>query len=199
MLDGEDKDGVAEVAEAKAVVADAQPQFGRLDVLEALHVALAGGKIAGHDVQDAQSGGLIDGAEVGRGLIRPGDLLLPRLPAGTVRFWFERSASHALEVLRRKAELGQDFLVSDGLVVLEPDLGSGDGAGLFLANRLVLDGSLGDAASHWIEHDFEQSDDGGDLSGGHAVDRFVRVLLRVGRAVSHNIAYLKASTCSVES
>jgi hypothetical protein len=51
--------------EADAVVADAQPELGRLDVLEALHVALAGGGEVGQGVQNAQGGGLVNGAERG--------------------------------------------------------------------------------------------------------------------------------------
>jgi hypothetical protein len=33
MLDGEDEDRVAEIVEAKSVVADAEPEFGRFYVL----------------------------------------------------------------------------------------------------------------------------------------------------------------------
>lgn len=62
MFDGQDADRANVVVEADAVIADAQPHLGRLDVLEALHVAFAGGKIAGNGVQDAEGGGLVDGA-----------------------------------------------------------------------------------------------------------------------------------------
>jgi hypothetical protein len=43
VFNGGDVEGVAVVVEAEPVVADAQPELGRLDVLEALHVAFAGG------------------------------------------------------------------------------------------------------------------------------------------------------------
>ena len=39
--DGGDVESVSVVMEADAVVADAEPKFGRLDVLKTLHVALA--------------------------------------------------------------------------------------------------------------------------------------------------------------
>jgi len=50
VLDREDEDGIAVVAEAHAVVTDAQAQLGRLDVLKALYVAFAGGELAGDGV-----------------------------------------------------------------------------------------------------------------------------------------------------
>ena len=53
MLDGGDVEGVAVVLEAEPVVADAQAELGRLDVLEALHVALAGGGEVGQGLQNA--------------------------------------------------------------------------------------------------------------------------------------------------
>jgi hypothetical protein len=61
--------------ETEAVVADAEPELWRDDVLEALHVAFASGEITGHGVQDAEGCNLIDGAEVGLALVSPGDLL----------------------------------------------------------------------------------------------------------------------------
>ncbi len=62
MLDREDEDGVAVVVEADAVVAYAQTQFWRLDLLEAFNVSFAAGEIAGDGMQDAQRRALIDGA-----------------------------------------------------------------------------------------------------------------------------------------
>ena len=62
VADGEDFDGVAEIVEADAVVADAEPQLGWLDILEALDVAFAGGKIAGDGVEDAEGCWLVDSA-----------------------------------------------------------------------------------------------------------------------------------------
>ena len=69
MLYGEDEDGVSEVVEADAVVAGAEPELGRLDTLEPLHVAFAGGEIAGDGVEDAEGRNLVDGAEVGLALV----------------------------------------------------------------------------------------------------------------------------------
>jgi len=41
VLDGQGFDRVAEVVEADAVVSDAEPELGRIDVLESLDVAFA--------------------------------------------------------------------------------------------------------------------------------------------------------------
>ena len=46
------------------VVADAEAELGRLDVLEGLNVAFAGVQIAGQRVEDTEGGGLIDDAEL---------------------------------------------------------------------------------------------------------------------------------------
>lgn len=74
VLYGEDFDGIAEVMEAEAIVADAEPELWRVDVLEALYVAFAGGKETGQSVEDAECGGLVDSAELGLGLVCPVDL-----------------------------------------------------------------------------------------------------------------------------
>jgi hypothetical protein len=75
VLDGGDIEGVAVVVEAEPVIADAQAELWRLDVLEALHVALAGGGEVGQGAEKAQSDRLVDGAELDLGLVPPGDLL----------------------------------------------------------------------------------------------------------------------------
>ena len=45
--------------------------LGRLDVLETLDVALSSVQIAGQRTEDAESSGLIDGAELSLGLVFP--------------------------------------------------------------------------------------------------------------------------------
>ena len=75
MSDGENLDGVAEVVEADAVVADAEAELRRIDVLKPLYVAFAGTDEACQSVEDAEGGGLVDGAETGLGLVCPDDLL----------------------------------------------------------------------------------------------------------------------------
>ena len=65
MFDGGDIECVAVVVEAKAVVAKAQAELGRLDVLEAFYVTLAGGCEVGQGAEKSQGGGLVDGAELG--------------------------------------------------------------------------------------------------------------------------------------
>ena len=53
VFDGGDVEGVAVVVEADAVVADAEAELGRLDVLEALYVAFAGGGEVGQSAENA--------------------------------------------------------------------------------------------------------------------------------------------------
>ena len=72
---GEDFDGIVEVTEADAVVADTETELWRLDVLESFNVALAREDRAGQGVKDAESRGLLDGAEFGLGAILPNDFL----------------------------------------------------------------------------------------------------------------------------
>ena len=66
ITDGGDVEGVAAVVEAEPVVADAQAELGRLDVLEALHVALTGGGEVGQGAEKAQGSWLVNGAELWR-------------------------------------------------------------------------------------------------------------------------------------
>jgi hypothetical protein len=51
MFYGKDHDGFAEIVEADAVVAGSETELRRLDILEALDVAFAGGEITSHDMQ----------------------------------------------------------------------------------------------------------------------------------------------------
>lgn len=173
MFYGEDHDGVTEIVEADAVIADAEAELWRFDVLESLDIAFAGGEITSHDMQDAERGGLVDSAEVGLGLVGPA-ISSPSLLALAVRV--KRGAAHALEIFGGEAELGEDILVRNRFVVLEPGLGGSNSAGLFLADRFVLKGSVGETAGQRIEHSFEQADDGGELRRGKPVDQFVGVL-----------------------
>ncbi len=58
VLYGEGFDGIAQVMEADAIVSDAEPKLWRVDVLEALYIAFAGGEETGQSVEDAERGGL---------------------------------------------------------------------------------------------------------------------------------------------
>jgi hypothetical protein len=77
-----------------------------------------------------------------------------------VRLGFERGAAHAFEVIRRQAELGQDFLVGNALVMLQPLAGFSDVAGLFLRDRLVIIGCVCQSDGKGVEHDLKQGDNG---------------------------------------
>jgi hypothetical protein len=73
--DGGDVEGMAVVMEAEPVVSDAEAELGWLDALESFYVSLAGGGEGGESVKNAQGGWLVDGAELGLGLVAPVDLL----------------------------------------------------------------------------------------------------------------------------
>ena len=75
MKDGGDVQGVSVVVEAEPVVPDAEAELGWLDILEALYVSLSGGGVCGESLKNAESGCLVDGAELGLGLIPPVNLL----------------------------------------------------------------------------------------------------------------------------
>ena len=66
---------LAEVAENDAVILCAEAVERRVNILEALDVALLGLDKAGERLEDLQGGLLIDGAEVGLGPIGEGDAL----------------------------------------------------------------------------------------------------------------------------
>jgi hypothetical protein len=55
-----DIEGIAKVAEAEAVIAYAEPELGRFNVLQALHIALACGSKAGEGMKNAQGDWLLD-------------------------------------------------------------------------------------------------------------------------------------------
>ena len=71
VFNGGDANGAFVVMEANAIVTDPQPELGRFDVLETFYVAFAGFQIASQRVQDAQSSGLIDSAELSLRLVGP--------------------------------------------------------------------------------------------------------------------------------
>jgi hypothetical protein len=61
MVDCEDKDGVADVVETNAVVADAEAELGRLNILQTFHVSFSRGRESIQPVKDLQCRGPIDG------------------------------------------------------------------------------------------------------------------------------------------
>jgi hypothetical protein len=82
VLDSQHEDGTAEIAKANAVVASAETKLRRFDVLQALYIAFSGGEIAGQNVEDAESGCLVDCAQVNSGLLGPRDPLFHRYRPG---------------------------------------------------------------------------------------------------------------------
>ncbi len=69
----DDKDGIAEIVKANAVVATAEAELRRLDILDALNIAFASGEITRHCMQDVESDCLVNRAKVGFGRIGSGD------------------------------------------------------------------------------------------------------------------------------
>lgn len=78
MPDSEDFDGIAEVVEASAVIAEAEAEFWRIEALQSLDVAFSGSQEACDAMQKLQRGLLIDGAHIGPGLVGPDNLLRHR-------------------------------------------------------------------------------------------------------------------------
>lgn len=74
MADMKDLDGISAVVEADTVIADPEAKLRRLDSLQSFHVALFGGDKAGQTMQKIEGSLAVDGANVGFGLIGPGDL-----------------------------------------------------------------------------------------------------------------------------
>ena len=93
-----------------------------------------------------------------------------------MRFGVERGPSYALEILGRQAEVGQDFLVRNGLSARVGGACLGDVAGLFFAHRLVVHRGVGQGDGDRIEHRFEQANNGEDLASRQAIDEFVGLL-----------------------
>lgn len=179
---GGDAYGVSLAMEADAVVADAEAELGRLDVLEALDVAFAGLQIAGQRLEDTEGGGLIDDPELRLGLVAPDYAFAHALAIRFVRVG--RGAAHALEVFEGEAELGQHLLVRNALAAVEGVASSSDLTGLVLRHRFIVQRSVGEAAGDGIEDSFEQADDGGKLCRGKPVNQFVGVLFGVGHESS---------------
>ena len=76
MFYGGDANDVSLIMKTHAVVADAQPELRRFNVLETLYVAFAVFQVASQRVQDAQSSRLIDSAELRPGLIGPDNVFV---------------------------------------------------------------------------------------------------------------------------
>jgi hypothetical protein len=58
-----------------------------------------------------------------------------------VEGFVERSFGHGLPVRHGEAEIGEDFLHGDGLVVFAPLVGLGDGLTILFGERLIVNGS----------------------------------------------------------
>ncbi len=71
------------VVESYAVIAEAEPEFGWLDVLEAFHIAFISCQEAGEPVKEIHCGLAVDSANVGFGLVGPSDLFSHTLLVGS--------------------------------------------------------------------------------------------------------------------
>ena len=65
MLYREDQDVVVAISKAHTIIAGAQTELWRRDVLKALHVAVAGGEVASQHMEDAEGDSLVNCPEVG--------------------------------------------------------------------------------------------------------------------------------------
>ena len=68
MADAKYLDGIAEVMKADAIVAEAEPKFGRLNPLQPLYVAFLRCDKAGETVPEVDCRVAVDGANVSTGL-----------------------------------------------------------------------------------------------------------------------------------
>jgi hypothetical protein len=102
----------------------------------------------------------------------------------------ERSATHALKIFEIEAELGQNFFVGNTLATVEGGAGSDDLTSFFLRDWLIVQGGIGETASHRISHHFEQMNDGGNLAGSQTLDQIVGLLFFVGG--SHQELFAKS-------
>jgi hypothetical protein len=75
VTDAEDLEPIAVIIKANPVIAEAEAQFGRISALEPLHVAFFSREKAREPMQEIDSTVAVDGANMGSGLVCPGDLL----------------------------------------------------------------------------------------------------------------------------
>src|SRR5689334_21748434 len=67
-----------------------------------------------------------------------------------------RRAAHSLEVLQGETELGQQFLMRNGLVVLQPLASLGNSALFLRADLFILDRSVSDHPGQGTENSLQQ-------------------------------------------
>ena len=119
MANGDDFDGIGDVVKAEPVVADAEPELGRINALELMDIALAGGDDPGERVEGAEGGSLVNGAKLGLGSVVPDyPLIHLSIVTGPLR-WVRAGSSHAVEVLLGEAVFGQDILMRHALAPVE--------------------------------------------------------------------------------
>jgi hypothetical protein len=100
--------------------------------------------------------------------------------------------AHVREVLRGKAELGQDLLMRNALAAIKGGADGGDLASLFFRDWLIIYRSIGKATGHGIGHNFEQVNDGGNLAGSQTLNEIMGLPLFV--APCHKFPYLRYSS-----
>jgi hypothetical protein len=157
MKHAEDLEPLAMIAEADAVVAQAEAQLRWIYITQTLDVAVTGENVIGQPFEQTQRGLTIDPLHVGA-----------RYPASTRSVSASGSAgaalsallTHAVEVVHGETEVGENLFVWDALatVFAQPLLGFFNRA-LFLLTDLFL-----------VKHGFEQSGDRRQLRGRQPVN-----------------------------
>ena len=71
MFDAEDEDRVSEIVKAEAVVAHTQSPLGWVHSLKLFQIAFICKEIAGQGIENSKRLGLINGAKISLGLVRP--------------------------------------------------------------------------------------------------------------------------------
>ena len=151
------------VAEEDAVVLGTEADQRRGDTLELLGRAFTGEDVTAQRFENLDGNGLLDDANIGPGLVGPDD------PLGhCFRLAGSWLAAHLLPVGDGKTELGEHLFMGDGVVVLAPLVGFGDGFRLGGAERIAVVHEI-----LIVDHDFEQLNDRGELAGAKIAEQFM--------------------------
>jgi hypothetical protein len=100
MFNRENLDGIAMIAKANAVRADAQAKLWRIDIFKSLYVALFGPQETRQSLKYPHRSFQIDSANLGFSPWGPSNLFCHRLSIRPIVFHRKRLATHSLEVFQ---------------------------------------------------------------------------------------------------
>jgi hypothetical protein len=97
-----------------------------------------------------------------------------------VEGFVERGLGHGLPVCHAEPKIGEDFLHREGLVVLAPLVGFGDGFPVFLREGFIVQRGQGELARERVEHGLQNRFEGSQLYRRQLIDQAVNVRTGVG-------------------